>query len=235
MKKISKILIVLILLLAVVLFVGTLLKPESKQINLNIQDTKYIEIRYHNKTYKITNDDIVDEFVKKFSNLTFRKHSITSKIKDFAASPSKDSYKISYYDSDNRNNKLCEVEVFSDSEVKINDDKYEVVSNDDIYAQIKEITAYCIVPLPELTVNSIYQYSTSENIEMSKDEIYELYCKVLDCTPITQEEFKRSEEAVNFNTYDDEKVDIYIIENELYIQYTKGKTICYFKFNGNET
>lgn len=235
MKKISKILIALILVLAVVLFVRTLLKPESKQINLNIQDTKYIEIRYHNKTYKITNDDIVGDFVKKFSNLKFRKHSNTSKIKDFAASPSKDSYKISYYDSANRNNKLCEVEVFSDSGVKINDDKYEVVPNDDLYAQIKEITAYCIVPLPELTVNSIYQYSTSENIEMSKDEIYELYCKVLDCTPITKEEFKTSEEAVNFNTYDDEKVAIYMIDNEMYIQYTKGKTVCYFKFNESET
>lgn len=235
MKKISKILIALILVLAVVLFVRTLLKPESKQINLNIQDTKYIEIRYHNKTYKITNDDIVGDFVKKFSNLKFRKHSNTSKIKDFAASPSKDSYKISYYDSANRNNKLCEVEVFSDSRVKINDDKYEVVPNDDLYAQIKEITAYCIVPLPELTVNSIYQYSTSENIEMSKDEIYELYCKVLDCTPITKEEFKTSEEAVNFNTYDDEKVAIYMIDNEMYIQYTKGKTVCYFKFNVSET
>ena len=234
MKKISKILTVLILLLVVVLFVGTLLKPESKQVNLNIQDTNYIEIRYHNKTYKISNDDIVDELVKKFSNLKFKKHSNVSKIKDFASSPSKDSYKISYYDSDNKKNKLCEIEVISDSEVKINGDKYKMVSNEDIYAQIKEITAYCIVPLPELTVDSIYQYSTSENIEMSKDEIYELYCKVLDCTPITQKEFKTSDEAVNINTYDDEEVDIYMVDNEVYIQYTKGKTVCYFKFNENE-
>lgn len=231
----SKIFTVIILVILVVIILGILLTPKSMKKDLNIQDTDYIEIRYHNKTYKISNSDIINELVKKFSNLEIKEyHPYISKLKDMQFSSSKSSYKLSYYESNNRNNKLCEIEVISDSIVKINNCTYKVVSDDNIYTLTRKITEYCIVPLPELTVNSIYQYSTSDNFNMTKDEIYEMYCKVLDCKPITQEKFKTSQEYINFNTYDDEKIDIYIIINEVYIKYMKGRTTCYFVYNESE-
>ena len=232
MKRICKIFIIIIM---AVFFLGILLNPKSVKWNINIQDTAYVEIRYHNKTHKISNNEIINELVTKINDLKIKKfHPYISKVKDMQYGSSKNSYIMSLYESGNRNNKLCEVQIISDSLIRINGEIYKVSSSSGIYSQIREITKYCIVPLPEIRINNIYQYSTSDNTNLSKEEIYELYCRILDCKPITESQFAISEEYAGIVTYDDEKIDMYSLDNKVYIRYTKGNITCFFVYNGIE-
>lgn len=232
MKNFCKIAVIIIL---IILLLGVFLRPETKKQNFNDKETTYIEIRHYNKTHKISNQELINELLTKLSDMKIKKfHPYISVFKNFQYGSSVDSYSLRMYESDNRNNQLCEVEFISDDLIKINGELFEVRRADSIYGLIKEITKYCIVPLPEMSLGNIYQYSTSGSKSPSKEAIYEMYCRILDCKPIPESQFKTSEDYISIETYDDEKINIYNVGNDVYIKYTKGNKSCCFVYSGIE-
>ena len=188
-----------------------------------LTDVKYIEISRHNDTYIISSMDIIEEMIGKINILEIEEQKVTSLDYLNGSSSMKDGYIIKGYNNLNKDKELFKFVFASDELMQVGIKEYKIISNGRIYDYLRKLCEYCIVPLPKLVEGSILKYEYSENLgELSKEEVFEIYCGIVDSKPIHKEEFTDSieyESFVSIETVNDEFIDIYMVEDTIYTRY----------------
>lgn len=256
MKKRTVTLIIILHLAVIVLIAGIVLKyvekkENRKQVikaneeirNLEKYDNiGYMVISKLNETYIISNREMITEVVKKLAGIEIEDvikedWSIDRCNKNMLGGGGYTAFKIEGYRSEEDDTPILNFWVYSNEGIRFGD-KYKINPDSGIDDYLRDLRTYCIKPLPKLMEGSIFKYSNSENFgELDKLTVLQMYSELMEGSkPIHEEEFideTERESFVSIETVNDEYIDMFYVDEMIYISYKIKGRICYFLYKPN--
>lgn len=241
-KKLIVILISIGIIFLAVLISGIMLRTEVEKLNenldKNIEETGYIEIRHFGSSREeISDANIINAIIQELNSMEVKKrHPYKEFISDckYWGSFSKFSFDIKGRD-EKGGNVIFELTIHSNDCIELNNNEYTIKNDTYIYDILDCYThTEYPVPLPDITCitsERIVEFNLYGGIEYTEEDFFAKYGEILNSEYISKEEdvkkiksitkdkFEVSDSYIGIKTIDEEFIDMYFVGDKIYIRY----------------